>query len=508
MCGIFFAKSSQHITEPDFIKALKKQEWRGPDAFGYLNIDDVHLGHVRLSILDLTTSTDQPMSSKCGRYKVIYNGEIYNHLEIRERLGLACDTDCDTETIVEGFALVGQNIFDMLDGMFALVIYDLVDNNWWAARDRFGIKPLFMTINEQGIFLSSETISIRELVDCTVSSESIDEWRLIRRPMPGKTFFNEIDEVLPGTVLKNGELVDLMTIESSAPGQDIDQFTVERLLSDSVTFHELSDVTNVSLLSGGIDSSLITKLSSAKKTYTVGLEEHNEITEAKETAHILGKSIESLTLSEEELTDLWKHLIKLRGEPLSVPNEGMIYAICNQMSADEKVVLTGEGADELFFGYDRIFREFSQNDGDFSLDQFFELYAYAPKELCTQRLEGYLFDLKANKKPIEFLEDFFYNVHLTGLLRRMDTSSMAASKEARVPFVTQRLVSYIYRANVSDKINDSYSKLPLRKMCENLELIGPINRKKIGFSSTFSVHSSRYEEYDKFREFNLEVLGW
>ncbi|USD65117.1 asparagine synthase (glutamine-hydrolyzing) [Vibrio sp. SCSIO 43136] len=508
MCGIFFAKSSQNINELDFVRALKKQEWRGPDAFGYLNIDDIHLGHVRLSILDLTTSTDQPMSSKCGRYKIIYNGEIYNHLEIRKRLSLSCDTDCDTETLIEGFASVGQEIFSMLDGMFALVIYDLKENDWWAARDRFGIKPLFMASNEQGIFLSSETISIRELVDCSVSKESIAEWSLIRRPMPGKTFFNEIDEVLPGTILKNGELVDLLEIASRSQAEELDQATVERLLSDSVSFHELSDVTNVCLLSGGIDSSLITKLSSAQKTYTVGLQEHNEIAEAKETARMLGKSIESLTLSEEELTKLWKHLIELRGEPLSVPNEGMIYAICNQMAAEEKVVLTGEGADEIFFGYDRIFREFSQNNDDFTLDQFFELYAYAPKELCTKRLEEYLFALKVNKKPIEFLEDFFYNVHLTGLLRRMDTASMAASKEARVPFVSNELVSYLYRRKASDKIDNSYSKLPLRKMCENLGMFGPINRKKIGFSSTFSAHNSRFEEYEKFREFNLEVLGW
>ncbi|WP_432453564.1 asparagine synthase (glutamine-hydrolyzing) [Agarivorans sp. QJM3NY_29] len=508
MCGIFFAKSLQNITESCFVKALKKQEWRGPDAIGYLNIGDVHLGHVRLSILDLTSSTNQPMSSKCGRYKIIYNGEIYNHLDIRKRLDLTCDTDCDTETIIEGFASEGKAIFSMLDGMFALVIYDLKEKSWWAARDRFGIKPLFSASTDQGFFLSSETISIREMFDCSVSSESLAEWSLIRRPMPGKTFFNEIDEVLPGTILKNGDVVDVLTIDSSSTESEIDQAKVEQLLRDSVKFHELSDVTNVCLLSGGIDSSLITKLSSARKTYTIGLEAHNEIAEAKETASILGKSIESLTLSEEQLTEVWKHLIKLRGEPLSVPNEGMIYAICNQMTANEKVVLTGEGADELFFGYDRIFRAFIHIDGEFSLKQFLELYGYAPKELCTKRLESYLLDLKANKKPIEFLEDFFHKVHLTGLLRRMDTASMAASKEARVPFVSYGLVSYLYRGNPSDKINNTYSKLPLRKMCENLGLYGPINRNKIGFSSTFGAHNSRFEEYEKFRAFNLEVLGW
>lgn len=508
MCGIFFAKSSNEILETNFIRALKKQEWRGPDAFGYQTVDDVHLGHVRLSILDLTSSTDQPMASKCGRYKIIYNGEVYNHLELRERLNLKCETDCDTETIIEGFAAIGQDIFAMLDGMFALVIYDLKQRDWWAVRDRFGIKPLFMANNDKGVFLSSETISIRELVDCTVSKESLDEWSLIRRPMPGKTFFNEIDEVLPGTILKNGIAVDTLTIECMSEDNVIDQCIVEQLLTESVKFHELSDVTNVCLLSGGIDSSLITKLSSAQKAYTVGLSAHNEIAEAEETAALLGKAIESLTLSEEELTDVWKHLITLRGEPLSVPNEGMIYAICNQMSDDEKVVLTGEGADELFFGYDRIFREFSQKQGDFSLAQFFELYAYAPKERCTKRLEEYLSALKIGKTPIQFLEDFFYQVHLTGLLRRMDTASMAASKEARVPFVSYQLVNYLYRKNTIDKIDKNFSKLPLRKMCENLGLNGPVNRKKIGFSSTFSSHNSRFEEYEKFREFNLEVLGW
>ncbi len=508
MCGILFAKSSRFIARSDFIRALKKQEWRGPDSLGYTGTGDIHLGHVRLSVLDLTATTDQPMSSKCGRYKIIYNGEIYNHLEIRKRLNLICETDCDTETVIEGFASVGKDIFALLDGMFALVIYDLEEDNCWAARDRFGIKPLFISENAQGTFLSSETISIREFVDCTVSDESLAEWRLIRRPIPGKTFFNEINEVLPGSILKNGKTVDLLEIKCCSRVQKINQATVEKLLIDSVKSHELSDVTNVCLLSGGIDSALITSLSSARKAYTVGLEGNNEVAGAKETAAASGKSIESLTLSEGKLVDLWKYLIKLRGEPLSVPNEGLIYAICNQMSSDEKVVLTGEGADELFFGYDRIFRVFSQNDYVFSLKHFFELYAYAPKELCTKRLENYLLMLKADKKPIEFLEDFFFKVHLTGLLRRMDTASMAASREARVPFVSYSLVNYLYRKNAHDKIDNSFSKLPLRKMCENRKLLGPINRKKIGFSSTFITHSSRFDEYEKFRELNLEVLGW
>ncbi len=509
MCGLLFIKSRKGIDRELVAAALQKQQWRGPDVARVEQLGDLFLAHQRLSILDLSHAADQPMTSSCGRYTILFNGEIYNHIELRRRLGLACRTGCDTETIVEGFASYGTNIFDLLDGMFALVVVDTRSGDWWAARDRFGIKPLYIYESSGAVILSSETVSIRALVPCTVSRDAIEEWKLIRRPVPGHTYFTEICEVLPGSILHNGRIVGRLSILPDNLGAaDFNQADIETLLRESVRDHELSDVDNVCLLSGGIDSSIIAALSNTRRAYTVGLPQNNEFDAAAETAAQLGKELVKVEVSEKELMDSWKTLITLRGEPLSVPNEGLIYMVCKAMLPSEKVVLTGEGADELFFGYDRIFRLAANDDVPFTRHDFYRLYCYALNPDRAPRLMSLIDDLWRDKSNIEFVEDFFLTVHLPGLLRRMDGASMAASKEARVPFVTMQLADYMYRRSVTTKIDALASKIPLRRFAERLNLHGVLNRPKIGFSSTINKQGGRNDEYSFFQNFNLEILGW
>tara|TARA_B100000161_G_C33548741_1_gene414349 strand:- start:501 stop:2030 length:1530 start_codon:yes stop_codon:yes gene_type:complete len=508
MCGILFSKSSnKKITYNSFKKALEKQKWRGPD---FMDISKENfgswLGHVRLSILGLDKESNQPMTSSCGQFKIIYNGEIYNHQDIRNKLNLDCKTTSDTETIIEAFSKIGTNSFELLDGMFAFVIFDVRSGEWWAFRDRYGIKPLFIYNDGDQTIVSSETISIRNIIDCSVCEESIKEWEIIRRPIPGKTFFKTIEEVLPGSIIFNGKLVSKISSKPINLQNSYEEKDLFKILEDSIRMHELSEVENVCLLSGGIDSSIIAAVSDTNKTYSIGLIDNNEIKEAAETAELLSKDIFSLAIDKDKLINAWEYLINLRGEPLSVPNEGLIYLICSSMKDNEKVVLTGEGADELFFGYDRIFREASLNK-NFGEEMFFEMYGYADKKKSCARLNDYLDNLRFGKDNIDFLEDYFLDVHLTGLLRRMDMSSMAASKEARVPFVSKKLIDYMYRQPKDIKISSTHSKIPLRNLCKKLGLQGPINRKKIGFSSTFN-DGGRLEEYKYFRNISMEILGW
>lgn len=509
MCGLLFFKSRKEIDREQVAQALKKQEWRGPDSFGIKRCGSAFLAHQRLSILELSGAADQPMTSRCGNFTIIFNGEIYNHIDLRKKLGLACKTSSDTETIVEGFSAIGPAIFDLLDGMFSIVLVDARSDNWWVARDRLGIKPLFMYEGDGDVIISSETISIRSLVSCRVSSDSVEEWKLIRRPVPGYTYFTEISEILPGTVLHNGQKIRDLTIPARSELQnEFNQHYVEDLIKKSVSNHELSDVDNVCLLSGGIDSSIITALSTAKKAYTVGLPSNNEFSAAAETANLLGKDLVSIQIDEDTLQASWRHLIDLRGEPLSVPNEGLIYLVCKEMQPSEKVVLTGEGADELFFGYDRIFRAATIDAESFTKDKFYSLYNYSGDIQRAPRLEEYVENLWHGKSNIDFIEDFFLKVHLPGLLRRMDGASMAASKEARVPFVTIELAQYMYRRHFMEKIDSYTSKIPLRKLAETLKLNGALSRPKIGFSSTLNKQSGRNDEYEFFRKVNLETLGW
>jgi len=508
MCGfIFHINKKTNVPDEWFIDNLNNMSWRGPDAQKVIseNNGSVRFGHCRLSILDPVERSDQPMVSMSGRYVIVFNGEIYNHVSLRESLSLTCKTVSDTETILEGYALLGERIFEKLEGMFALVIYDKYTEKWVAARDSFGIKPLFIYQTSNQIILSSEAAVIANMTGMTVSEESLNEWRIIRRPIPGRSFFNNINEVLPGTYLNSDGVVQQhWEWESSDEVYSQDKF--EELLTMSVSAHELSDVDNVSLLSGGLDSAIISALSNVEKCYTVGLVDNNEFDGAEDTANFIQKKLTKVSFESEELVGTWEYLTRLRGEPLSLPNEGLIYKVCKAMESSEKVVLTGEGADELLFGYDGIYR-WSIGEKELDMDRFIGKYGYSEIPM-TSRLSEYVDELNHNKTPVEFVEDFFYQLHLPGLLRRMDFASMAASKEARVPFVDKSLIKYMYRKPSITKINDSESKIPIRRFAKKLGLDGALERKKIGFSAQVNKNNSRKKDYKNFQDIILNTLQW
>lgn len=508
MCGFIFQKNTSSVVDKNqFDRQLKRISWRGPDVQNTIVLDHGKLvmGHCRLSILDLHSRSDQPMVSECGRFYILLNGEIYNHNILRKELGLNCKTTSDTETVLCGYVKLGNDIFSQLDGMFSIVIYDSVNNKWVAARDAFGIKPLYISHKTDQVIISSEAATIAQLIRANPSEESIAEWEIIRRPLPGYSFFEGVNEILPGTILNSDGTTECHWHWTPSK-ENFDQQRFEGLLNDSIVDHCLSDVKNVSLLSGGLDSALIAKLSNAETCYTVGMPSNNEFEGAQESANSMDKELKQISLTPEELKDHWRFLTRLRGEPLGLPNEGLIYHVCNSMDENEKVVLTGEGADELLFGYDGIFR-WCLNRREVNTKEFLLKYGYSA-EIRSQRLVEYVDNLKKDKSSIEFLEDFFYQVHLPGLLRRMDFASMAASKEARVPFVCKKLISYLYRQPSSIKINDKVSKIPIRKFAEKLSLFGALGRKKIGFSATLDKTTTRLQDYAEFRKIILEELAW
>ena len=363
MCGILFVVDPNNsIKDEVFFKALKAQDWRGPDVsdFKFYSKDSIRLGHNRLTILDDSVEANMPMEK--SDYSIIFNGEIYNHLFLRKKYDLVCKTQSDTETILEGYLRFGENFFLELRGMFSFIIFNQLDNSWICLRDSFGIKPLYFHQSNDLLIISSETISIKNLLnfELSVSKDSILEWKSFRRPVPGKTFYNEVSEVLPGFLFdskgRNFNFLDFKSqIDTSTNVYDDEEFF--KILSNSVDIHQMNDYKNVSLLSGGLDSAVILGLSRIEKAYSVGLKENNEFDGALDSSNVLKRSLKTLELEPEELKEAWKHLITLRGEPLSLPNEGLIYLVCSEMDEDEKVLLTGEGADELLFGYDNIFNK-------------------------------------------------------------------------------------------------------------------------------------------------------
>ena len=277
------------------------------------------------------------------------------------------------------------------------------------------------------------------------------------------------------------------------------------MLQKSIQKHCLSDVENVSLISGGLDSTIVCNETNFENYYTVGLLENNEFNDVEETSRFLNKNINICSLEESKLIQNWIYLTKLKGEPLAVPNESLIYEVCTRFSSNEKVLLTGEGADELLFGYDRIFRWAVKES--FDLSKFLNLYTYSNSK-PTERFLEFIQKFKKNKTNIEFLEDFFINFHLPVLLRRMDFASMAAGKEARVPFVDKSLFNYLYRSDHRIKINNQYSKIPLRNYAKKRKLDFILERKKIGFSAKININNNTLNEYNNFRNIVISNLGW
>ena len=354
MCGLLYLQqpTALGIDSDAAAAALQRQHWRGPDATQLLTLHEgrVHIGHNRLAIVDPDSRSDQPMRSADGRYVIVFNGEIYNHRELKARHGLATRTTSDTEVLLAGYAQLGEGFLRELEGMYAFVIHDTHTQAWVAARDALGIKPLYLHRGAGLTAFASEPAVLASLVGASVDAESVAEWRLIRRPVPGRSFFHGVHEVLPGQLLRSdGSSAALWQLAQQHERFDAEAF--EALLITVAQEHERSDVSNVALLSGGIDSAVILALTDTRKAYTVGLTAHNEFSAAADTASALKRELDTVDLSAQALVESWRLLTRLRGEPLSVPNEGLIYTVCAAMTPAEKVVLTGEGADGGFAGY-------------------------------------------------------------------------------------------------------------------------------------------------------------
>ncbi|QVV68736.1 asparagine synthetase B [Synechococcus sp. LA31] len=507
MCGILFVDdSNKTFTKSHLSSALHRQTWRGPDNTGeaIFNEGRVYLGHNRLSIIAPEPTANQPMQT--DRYAIIFNGEIYNYKYLQNHLRLECSLDSDTEVLLRGFEMIGVSIFPLLEGMFALVIYDKLKNTWHVARDHAGIKPLFYHQTKQLTVFASEPSAINNLISSSIDYSSIEEWKLVRRPAIGYTFFEDIFE-FPCASYKSS--YDSNPTKYWSPSESSVLLTTEsysREIASAVNSHLVGDCAYTTLLSGGLDSAVITKIANPSMAYTVGLDTNNEFSEAYDTAVVVGCDLKQVCITIDQLNENWKYLTQLRGEPLSLPNEALIYEVCRATQPEQKIILSGEGADETLLGYSRIF-EWADNISDFTPVDFLLRYGYCNKihEPKLGRLIDYIIKLKDGKTPFEFVEDFFLGFHLPCLLRRMDFASMAASKEVRVPFVSKRLISLCYRQNVELRMGKNYinPKKPLRELSRNLGLVGASRRKKIGFEASSHRSTPKSVSYSAFQSSTL-----
>lgn len=385
MCGIAgFYDPKGLFSHQNGVKCLEEMRdalvHRGPDDKGIWFDHSVGIGlsHRRLAILDLTEAGHQPMSSTSGRFKIIYNGEIYNHLELREKLlceglGQGWRGHSDTETLLACIEFYGiEKTLKMTRGMFAFALWDQEKRSLTLARDRFGEKPLYYGVLKGVLLFASELSSIRRhpAFDQKIDQDSLHSY-LQRGYVPSPySIYEDIFKLSPGSFVEFFQDInisepkkywvakDIAREFSKAPNWDIAQ--LEDVLCESVRNQMISDVPLGSFLSGGIDSSLITALmqkNSIKKikTFTIGFEdqEYDEAPFARKVAKHLGTDHNEVYFSHQDLIDSIIKMPLIYDEPFADASQLPTYLLAKTASKHVKVCLSGDGGDELFAGYNR-----------------------------------------------------------------------------------------------------------------------------------------------------------
>lgn len=506
MCGILYT-NDRSVSKEDFCDALGLMVHRGPDVpCSYGEYQGNKFGNNRLKILDLDDRGNQPFWSNDKRYVMVYNGEVYNYRELAEQYDILQKTTCDTEVLIELYAKLGPNMLELLNGMFALVILDTQTKDVFVARDRLGVKPLYYSKDKDKLTIASEISPLVELTKKTKLDEiGLRQYRKLRTFFNGHTAYSGIQMFPAGNFMFKGTLKRYWKLPEGEQSPPSDE-ELHELIKSAVEYRCISDVPVGSYLSGGLDSTIVAGLASKTHTWTVGFRDFNEFDWARMAAERLHSVHSEVLIDEEEFVYLAKMMVEKRKEPLSVPNEILLYKMTERVKEKNTVILSGEGADELFFGYDRIFRWAAHNP--WSIEKFDELYSYGSID-DLEIVEDALMPFMHYKRPIDRVAAFFQVAHLHGLLRRLDNSTMLCSVEARVPFVDYRLVERMAGVSFEYRMENGIVKAPLKRIFRDLVPRQIIDREKTGFPVPLS--SIKWGDFlgtdmDKWLEFNLNEL--
>ena len=515
MCGIvgYFSPSPPSPLEwrPRLRRALDSMALRGPDDEGLFFAPHIGLAHRRLSIIDLQGG-HQPLADPLTGAVIVFNGEIYNHHDLRtalEATGHVFQTHSDTEVLLHAYQEWGEKCLDRFLGMFAFAIYTPHDGALFLARDRLGIKPLFWCEQQHTFCFAS---SVRALLDLLPQKPALNTAALshylssIRVNMGSQTLLHDVNLLEPGHCLHvsaSGEkkISRYWQPAAFAPGEKPQRSMEEAaeilrsLLADSVRLRLLSDVPLGGFLSGGLDSTIIAALATRQThhhyhAYNVGYPQsgYNEFPFVQEAATAYGMNCRQIELHPKDYPELWKFLVQQNGLPLSTPNEVPIYMLSKSLRQDYTVALSGEGADEILGGYtiahfagvdfERASRTPVTGDALTHVDRAI-LRGYGQAhlpDLATQHLllnawltsvdkqewlhpdildqldgdsalRAHYTNLYARHPQCSTMDRILHahlRTNLEGLLLRVDSSSMAASVEVRVPFTDHRLVDFAF----------------------------------------------------------------
>ena len=369
MCGFCGFTGKVENKEQVIENMMEKIIYRGPDSKGTHVDDYIALGFRRLSIIDLADGT-QPIYNEDETKVIVFNGEVYNYREIREDLvkkGHIFRTKTDTEVILHGYEEYGPEVLNKFRGMFAIAIWDLVSKELFIARDFFGIKPMYYTQVENDLVFGSEIkcILTHPNVKKELNIHALQNYLSFQYGVPNDTFFENIYCLQPGHYLKfkDGKLEITRYWKPEFKIDDAWEYDklveeIDKTFKDSVEAHKISDVEVGCFLSSGVDSSYVATQFKGQKSFTVGFNynKYNEIDYAKELAEEIGQDHYFKKITDDEFWNIVPTVQYYMDQPHADPSCVALYYVCNIASEHVKVVLSGEGADELFGGY-RIYHE-------------------------------------------------------------------------------------------------------------------------------------------------------
>lgn len=368
MCGIAgFVQTEARWGQAELDRMSAAIAHRGPDGASSWNDGTVYLAHRRLAILDLSDAASQPMTSACGRFRIVYNGEIYNAPELARRWGLNLRTRSDTETLLEGLARHGTAALPALNGMFAFALWDERERSLLLARDAFGIKPLLYHFQNGTLAFASEMKSLLALpIDRRLNLQALQDYLFLEHVPGPQSIWEDVHRLEPGTWLRwqagrieSGRFSDLTELaladrlpEAQARAEAEDRFRA------AVERHLLSDAPAGCFLSGGVDSSLVAAAARLQMdslpAFTLGFDvpSYDETEAARAVAQALNlRPHLTETLTEERAWEEVETLARWCDEPFAVPSVMPTSAVARLAAGSVKVALAGEGGDELFMGY-------------------------------------------------------------------------------------------------------------------------------------------------------------
>ena len=540
MCG--FVGFTNKINDASIVlgKMMDRIKHRGPDSDGKYVDEQIAMGFRRLSIIDLSDQGSQPIFNEDKSLVLTFNGEIYNYKDLREELvasGHKFYTHTDSEVLIHGYEQWGEDMLDKLRGMFAFVIFNKNTNEVFGARDFFGIKPLYYAKMGETLMWGSE---IKSFLDHPhfkkeLNTDVLETYLTFQYSPTTETFFKNVYK-LPAAhcfTYKNGEMNvrrywEVKFHADNGPSLEDWVNRISDTFKNSVEVHKFADVEVGSFLSSGVDSSYVAAVANVDKTFTVGFgedEKYNEIGYAKEFSKYIHKENFSKVISPEEY---WNSLSKIQyhmDEPLADPAAVALFFVCQIASEKVKAVLSGEGADEIFGGYniyhnpadmasyfkiprpirkavgavaDKLPHKHGINyliRGSKDLDERFIGNAY----IFSEKERKDILSIKTNAPDVMAITKPFYDkvrdqdqvtqmqyidLHLwmTGdILLKADKMSMAHSLELRVPFLDRKVMELAEQIPVKDRVTETETKYAMRLAA--LQACPPqtAKKKKLGF---------------------------